>query len=160
MIELALVMVIIAFVMAVASPRVITYVENDKVRTLNRRLTLDMAMARSEAIRTKSPVTISFDADGKFYQIDSMADINTLDGMKSQYRVDLVGKNGYDAKVVNVDIGGETTLTFDVFGRASADGEINIVSGDAEGTVTIERGKGVVQSKVEAAAAKAGELLN
>ncbi len=147
--ELVVVMSIVGVMMAVAGPRVGNYVERDRVRTLNRRLTVDLSMARSEAIRLKTPVTITFDPTGNFYEITGMSDVRTPDGVQGTYRVDLVGKSGYEAKLDSADFGGTPVLTFDEFGRADANGTIVIKSGETQSTLTMDKGKSAVRTELK-----------
>lgn len=141
--EMVVAMSIVAVLMAVAGPRVDNYLERDRVRTLNRRLTTDLAMARSEAIRKKAPVTITFDPSGEFYEIRGVDGMRTPDGVQGDtYRVNLKGKRGYDALIEEADFEGSNSLSYDAFGRASADGTIRVSNGDADGTIQIRKSTG------------------
>ena len=67
--ELVIIVAIMSLLFGLARPRMISYVEKDRVRVLSRRIALDLAMARSEAIKRRSPVTVKFDANGSGYEI-------------------------------------------------------------------------------------------
>ncbi|MEE9294764.1 MAG: GspH/FimT family pseudopilin [Phycisphaerae bacterium] len=138
LIELVIVIALIGVVAALARPRMISYLENQRVRALGRRIQLDLKMARSEAIKRRTPITLSFDPDGKYYKIAGITDVATLDGRQSTYRVDLDGKNGFGADVRAVNFEGAIQVTFDAFGRADATGRIVIGSGRSLGLMLVD----------------------
>jgi type II secretion system protein H len=151
MVEIVLVMVIIVMVAAIATPRMGGYLDNRSVESLSRRIALDLAMARSEAIRRRTDVTVRFDVVNGYYEFVSITDIKTPDGIRSSYRVDFGEGAAYKAKVDLVEFEGDepTEITYDPFGQPSGVGGVLVTSGDVSRIVKIDEDKGgaVVQKQ-------------
>jgi prepilin-type N-terminal cleavage/methylation domain-containing protein len=144
LIELVVVMSIGAVLFAIARPRLVSVVENDRIRQLNRRVALDFALARSEAIKLRSPVTVRFDISGTFYELVGVTDAASPDGKKTTYRVDLDGDSNFGAKITNADFGGVREVSFDQFGRPGATGSVTINSGRSKSIVAVDKSTGKV----------------
>ncbi len=146
LIELVLVVAIIGTVAMVARPRMLSYVERERVRALDCRIKLDLALARSEAIKRRTPITVNFNVLGGYYEIPGMGEVSTLDGKKAVYRVELSGKDQYAADLVSANFGGTTQVTYDAFGVPDNVGIVTIGSGTAQSTITVETTGGDTKS--------------
>jgi Tfp pilus assembly protein FimT len=144
--EIIVIMTIISILLAVAKPRMDTYIERERVRSLTRRITVDLAMARAEAIKRRSPVTVNFDVTGQFYEIPELVNVNTLDGFQSNYKVDFSKNSEFNANIDTVDFGGATQVVFDAFGVPSNQGSIVITEGDTKGTIDLASATGRINS--------------
>ncbi|MCH7527694.1 MAG: GspH/FimT family pseudopilin [Planctomycetes bacterium] len=156
LLEVVLVMTMMAIMLGLTAPRMQSYIEHDRVRRLGGQIALDLAMARSEAIKLRTPVKVKFRADGNFYRILIDGDIATIRGRESDYEVLLKRNDLYNAEIRSVEIDTVTDIEFDRFGRPNSGGVIVIGSGDSEVTITIDQATGnVTVGKV----AKAAETL-
>lgn len=144
--ELVIIVAIMSLLFGLARPRMISYVEKDRVRVLSRRIALDLAMARSEAIKRRSPVTVKFDSNGSGYEIPQIINVHTVDGLLSKYRVEIEGSNEFKAEIVGVDFGGVSEVSFDRFGIPNSEGTIEIASGEAGATIEVNMASGEVQT--------------
>lgn len=137
--ELTTVIVIVGVLAMVARPKMQSYIERERVRALDRRIKLDLTMARSEAIKRRVPMVVTFDPNGAFYEIPGLKNVATVDGVQLTYRVDLKGANGFSAELLSVDFGGLTNVTFDTFGVPDAPGTIVIGSGKTRALMTVQK---------------------
>ena len=153
LLEVVLVMTMMAIMLGLTAPRMQSYIEHDRVRRLGGQIALDLAMARSEAIKLRTPVKVKFRADGNFYRILIDGDIATIRGRESDYEVLLKRNDLYNAEIRSVEIDTVTDIEFDRFGRPNSGGVIVIGSGDSEVTITIDQATGnVTVGKVAKAA--------
>lgn len=153
LLELVLVMTMMAIMLGLAAPRMQSYIEHDRVRRLGGQIALDLAMARSEAIKLRTPVMVKFRTGGNFYTVVIDGDIATVRGRESEYEVRLKRNELYNAEIRRVELDTGENINFDRFGRPDTGGVIVIGSGDSEVTITIDQATGnVTVGKVAKAA--------
>lgn len=141
--ELVIVLGLIGVVTAMAQPMLMSYVDNERIRALGRRLELDFALARSEAIKKRAPVTVIFDPSGTFYDIVGIDNVATVDGIQATYRVNLKDLGGQSAFVSTADFGGDASVAFDALGMPDTDGAVMISSGNTSVAMTVDKGGAV-----------------
>jgi prepilin-type N-terminal cleavage/methylation domain-containing protein len=145
LLEVVIVLIITSIMMSVAAPRVQSFIANDRIRRLGTQIVLDLTMARSEAIKRRTPIKVRFNEGGDYYEIEFPERVASIDGKKSTYRVRLDDHStGHKAEIRSVSLEGDDQFTFDQFGTPSLGGTIVIGSGDSETSITIDQANGNV----------------
>lgn len=153
LLEVVLVMTMMAVMLGLTAPRMRSYIEHDRVRRLGGQIALDLAMARSEAIKLRTPVMVKFNAGENFYSIEIEGDVSTVRGRESEYKVLLKQDKLHNAEIRSIELDTGVNIKFDRFGRPDNGGVIVIGSGDSEVTITIDQATGnVTVGKVAKAA--------
>lgn len=154
--ELLLVIVIIAVITTIATPRYMSSLQNYRVKTAAQRVVTDLEYARNKAKSISASCTVRFSDIGEEYSIVGEVALNDPN---SSYVVRL-NDPPYLSTIRSLDLGGDGEIIFNGFGYPDADGVIILRSGSkqlaveinaATGAITIER---VDQAKVLALAAK------
>ncbi len=142
--EIILVTVIISIIATIAAPRMEGFNNNQAINALTRKISLDFALARSEAIKRRANVTVSFDTTGQFYEFVGITDITRPDGTTGNYRVNLGEEHGFRARIKIVEFGlaKVQSVTFDAFGRADNTGGVLVVCGDTSSAVVMDQASG------------------
>ncbi|MCH7702901.1 MAG: GspH/FimT family pseudopilin [Planctomycetes bacterium] len=137
LIEVVLVLVIMSLLMAVAQPRIASYVNNDRVRRSADRLAMDLRLAQSEAIKQQAVVTISFDTTQDTYTLTNLSpdsqgatERTVALGSDSYYRTSVAG--------VVFPVKGLKSVSFDSFGSPDSGGTITLASGRITCTITVD----------------------
>lgn len=142
LIELALVLVIVAILAAVATPRFSGATQRARLDAAAGRVAADLHRLRAEARRTSRSLTLTFDPAA-----DSLAapDLPSLDRSGTGYSLDL-SRAPYHADLRSADFDGDAAITFDGYGRPDSGGTATVAAGDSERTVTLDPHTGEAQA--------------
>lgn len=141
LLELTLVLVIVAILALVATPRFSGATQRSRLEAAAGRIVADLHRGRAEARRTSRSLTVTFDAGG---DIVSAPDLPSLKRDGAGYSLEL--RDGpYQADLRSVDFGGDGEVTFDGYGRPDSGGSVTVAVGDDERTVTLDAHTGEAQ---------------
>jgi prepilin-type N-terminal cleavage/methylation domain-containing protein len=134
LVELAVVVLIIGILAGIALPRYADAIATRHLDAAARRLVIDLSLARSRAKTTSASQTVVFDVSADQYDVVGM---DHPDHAGEEYRVHL-SDEPYQAKIVSVQLGGDTEIVFDGFGVPDTEGTIVIQVGAYQKTVIID----------------------
>ena len=138
LLELILVLAIITVLAAIAVPRYTAAQQNFRADAAARRLVADLGLARSRARSQSNSQTVVFNLASSQYQMPGVADLK--DPAKT-YTV-LLGAAPYQARLVSVDFGGTSQVTFDGYGMPNCGGTVVISAGGVQRTVVLDANSG------------------
>ena len=141
-VELLVVMAMISILSAIAIPRFGGTVANYRVNAAARKIIADLAIARSQAMVSSAPQSVSFTPSSDSYQLDGLASADTRTG---GYVVDL-SREPYRVDLVWADFGGTVKVTFDMYGVPDSKGTIVVQSGSSQRTVSLDNLTGKASS--------------
>ncbi len=136
LVELVLVVVIIAVIAGIATPRYGSAIAHQQIDAAVRRIETDLALVQQRAKFSSTSQTIQFDALNESYGVVGMVD---PDHPARIYRVEL-SVSPYDAAIHTVDFGGTSAVTFDGYGDPDNKGTIVIKVGNTYKTITVGGG--------------------
>lgn len=140
LIELVVVVMILAIISAVAVPRYTDAAAGFHADAAARRVKVDLEFLRQQARKASTNRAIVFDLANHGYTLSGVQD---LDHASQTYTVRFT-RSPYDARLVSVDCGGDTTLAFDGFGKPDSAATIVVGSGRYQRTVLVEASNGRV----------------
>lgn len=137
LVELVLVIGIIAIAAAIAIPRYADALLRYRADAAARRISGDLALARSRANTTSTAHSVVFSVAANEYRIPEMADAST----GAAYTVRL-GDAPYRATLVSASFGGESQVSFNGYGVPNCGGALLIRAGSVERTVVLDATSG------------------
>ena len=143
LLEVVCVLVIIAVIAAIASPRYATALTNYRADGIARRIVADLDQARLTAQSTSASVTVIFDVPGNRYDIPLVPSLNDPGvGVAVDLSVE-----PYRARLVSASIGGDGEVIFNGYGIPDSGGTIAVACGSSTRVVVLdqETGLGTVQ---------------
>jgi prepilin-type N-terminal cleavage/methylation domain-containing protein len=140
LIELVLVAAIVSILSAVAIPRYASSLANYRADAAARRILADIQLAQARARALSAQQTITFSTTQHSYQIAGYAD---PDLPSATYTVSLRAAP-YSARLTTASFGGSATLTLNGFGLPATSGTLQVQSGAAVRTLTINAQTGTV----------------
>ena len=138
LIELILVMAIITVLTAMAVPRYTAAQQHYRADAAAHRLVADLAMARSRANSTSTPLMVVFNVASSQYQMPGVPD---LKHSTATYTV-LLGGEPYKATLVSADFAGAPQVTFDGYGVPNCGGTVVVRAGGFQRTVVLDANSG------------------
>jgi len=143
LVELAIVIAIVGVLSAIAIPRFAMATSRYRVAAIARRISADITMTRNRARALSTSQSITFSTAANNYQITGMSD---PDHAASTYTVSL-NDASLPGQLVSTVFGTGATLTFNGYGVPSCGGTIQISSGTASATITVDpdTGRCVIQ---------------
>ena len=139
-VELLIAMALIAVLAAIAVPRFGGAIGRYRADLAARRLVGDLNYARARAISRSTSQDVVFDSTLDRYWLVGVED---PDRRGRTYGVDLA-RPPYEANVVKLDIGEDSTLRFDGYGTPERDGTIVLGVGGLRKEIRIAAGTGAV----------------
>jgi type II secretory pathway pseudopilin PulG len=140
LLELVVVAATITILSAIAIPRYGNSVANYRATMIARRIAADITLAQSRARALSTTQTVVFDLSQNRYQLPQFAD---PDRPGRTYTVSLSNPE-FSATIVSADFGNSTTLSINGFGLPAAGGTVQVGSGRAARTLTVNAQSGVV----------------
>ena len=141
LVELIIVLAIVALLGGIAVPRFSNSIARHRAAAAAKRVAADLRMARHRAVHSSESTTVTFSGSG--YVISGA---RHLDRSTEAYKVDL-SANPYDAQILAVDFGGDSEITFDIYGAPDSEGTIVVAAANWQHTITLapETGKTSVE---------------
>lgn len=139
LVELVLVIVIMSIVMAIAQPKLASFLINDRVRRAGERVAMDLRLAQSEAIKQQTIVTVTFDATNDSYTLTGLSPDSTGATTRT---VNLASDSSYRSHVSDVDFDNGSVLKFDSFGVPDNGGTFVLSVGRMFCTITVDAATG------------------
>jgi len=140
LLEVVLVTAILVIFAAMALPRYADAVVRHQVDLAARRVMTDLHQAQSCAKTSSTACTASFPVATSEYQLSG---VSSFDGNPGDYSVNL-SHDPYDAKLVSVDLGGDSEVVFDGWGMPDSGGTIVVSSGSEQRTIVVDGDTGEV----------------
>lgn len=144
--ELVVVVAILAIAAAIVIPEL---KDTDKFQAMSaaRIITTDLEFARDTAITTQTPVTVTFNVQGKSYTLSNASGTLVHPMTKAAYTVALASQSGMGAVgLVSASFGGAVAVTFDVTGAPNQEGTVKVQAGAFPYTVQVYRATGRVKT--------------
>ncbi len=138
LLELVIVIAIVGILSAMAIPRYANATNNYRVAAIARRMAADIAMTRNRARALSTSAAITFSVGTNSYQIPGMLGVGHT---SSPYTVSLAN-GSYPGTLISATFGGSATLTFNGYGIPASAGTIQITSGSAKATITVDADSG------------------
>lgn len=143
LVELLCVMVILALMAGMATPRFAGFLAIERAEAAARRITADLALAQRRAAYTSTGITVTFNVASNTYQVGGM---DHPDHPGQPYLVAL-GEDPYGATLLSASLGGDAGITFNGYGDPDSSGTIVIQVGSRTKTITIDPEAGVRKVK-------------
>jgi len=146
LVELALVAAIVVIIGAMAIPRFAGAANRYRVESAARRVAVDLALARSQALAASQAQQVTFQIHSSSYALKNVAPSDP--SASGDYTADLAA-DPYRSRIVSVfgDTTGPVVLSFDGYGSPSTAGTIIVESGGVKRSVVLDitTGKATVQ---------------
>ena len=137
--ELVIVVTIMGIVLAIAQPKLVSALERDRVRRSANKLTMDLRLAQSEAIRQQQGVAVKFSTDYDSYRLVGLA---PGAGGSTGYEVHLGADDDYRTCIDEARFGKRLDVTFDRYGAPDNGGTVVLGIRRTRITVTVDAGTG------------------
>jgi type II secretion system protein H len=134
LVELIMVIAVTGIIAAIAVPRYGNALSQYRVDVAARRIAADLALAQHRAKVAGASRTVTFNVAAASYQLTSIADFKKP---AVDYTVNL-SQSPYAATLTSVDMGGDTSITFNGYGVPDSGGSISVASGSKQRTVTVD----------------------
>lgn len=134
LVDLVLTVIIVGILASVATPRFVTFLHEQQVRSAALRLKADLELAARYARSTTSSESITFNTVDHSYTFSTFKDINRS---SDAYTVWL-SRSPYEISIQSVSLEDETTITFNAFGIPNVSGQIVLVSAGQSKTIEID----------------------
>ncbi len=141
-VELIVVMSVIGTVSAIAVPRYVNFLAQGDMAAAANRIVVDLAYAQQRARLTGQAQTVTFDLARSAYTFDRIDDISRSNVL---YTVNLA-EAPYDVDIQTANLGGDTALIFDVYGRPDSGGIIRVGSSKYRKLITVDSQTGKANS--------------
>lgn len=135
LVELVVVLAIFATIAAIGMPRYASAERRYRVDATARQIKLDLEYARTKARTSSTSQEIVFDVAGDRYVLTGLLDSSTGE----TYTV-IVSDSPFWTRIVSVNLGGDSRLIYDGYGRPNAGGDIVVQTGDDVRTIRVDAG--------------------
>ncbi len=143
-------LLVVVFIMLIAAAIVVPYASatsNSSVVSASRMIAADLQYAQNVAITTQTPVTVTFNKNGRSYTLSNQSGSLINPMTKAVYTVNFAAMSGYGPMVFNTvsfGSGAAVTVTFDVMGAPDNAGTIKLVAGPYVRQIDVEAATGNV----------------
>jgi prepilin-type N-terminal cleavage/methylation domain-containing protein len=138
LLELVVVIVIMAVLAAVVTPRYGQAIARYRTTAAARKVAADLTYARKRARISSTSQAVNFNVANNGYQLPGVADMRTS---ATDYSVTL-SSAPYQAKIVSADFGGDADVTFDGYGVPDSAGTVVVSVGDYSKTILLDADSG------------------
>lgn len=132
-VELMIVVAILGVVSAVAVPRFTDMLSRTRLHEAARRVKMDFALARQQAILTGTPQTVLFNISSDNYQLVGM---NDFDQSGQGYVVSLA-EEPYQVTLTSAVFGTNSTVIFDAYGVPDSAGVVGLRTANRQINITL-----------------------
>ncbi len=144
MVELVLVISIMLIVAGMAVPRFANSLTRNRVEAAAQRVVADLSLAQQHARLASVPQSVVFDPASSSYRLSGLPD---PDHPGLEYVVQL-GAAPYEATLPKINLGNDSSITFDAYGVPNKSGSVSVQCGefvrviwvDAAGRATVTGG--------------------
>ncbi|NLG42078.1 MAG: prepilin-type N-terminal cleavage/methylation domain-containing protein, partial [Phycisphaerae bacterium] len=144
MVELVLVISIMLIVAGMAVPRFANSLTRNRVEAAAQRVVADLSLAQRHARLASVPQSVVFDPASSSYRLSGLPD---PDHPGLEYVVQL-GAAPYEATLPKINLGNDSSITFDAYGVPNKSGSVlvqcgefvRVISVDAAGRATVTGG--------------------
>lgn len=138
LIELTLVMMILAIVLAIGAPRYQNALGRYRAEVAAQRVVTDLHAARRAAEQTSRTQQVVFVPHAHTIAYSSAS----LDQQRERSHLTRLGEEPYHAEIVSVDFNGELFMSFDGFGKPDHGGTIVIQAHGYRRTISLDAASG------------------
>ncbi len=138
LVDLVVTVLLMGVLAAAVVPRFSGAVQHYRATAAAQRLCADIRLARNSAIASSASKRIDFNVVQSSY---TLVGVSSLDKPGTDYSQQLSGGT-YSTAIVSANLGGDASLTFDIYGQPDSGGTIVVLSGGTQATVTINSGTG------------------
>ena len=129
LVEIMVVLVVIAIVVAVAAPYVVS-TKDLQVISATRMIAADLQYAQSLAITSQSQTTVSFNSGNESYSLTNESGSVIHPMTKSDYVVNFSTLGGFEhLNIVSANFNGSSSVSFDSLGSPVSAGEVTVQAG-------------------------------
>ena len=133
LIEMVIVVLIMGIMAAVAAPRFSDSLCRFRAEAAARRIAADLTLASQQAEAGEADRQVQFSLPANSYSLPGYMDPDHPD---IEYEVYL-SKTGHPANLVSCDFGGDSFVTFDMYGKPQNAGTVVVQSGGDQKTVRV-----------------------
>ena len=138
LLELVIVMVIVAIMGAIATPRYGQAIARYRSEMAARKVAADLTFAGKRAKISSTSQAVNFNVASDGYQLPGVTDMRTS---AADYSVDL-SSAPYQARIVSADFDGDGDVTFDGYGVPDSGGTVVVAVGDYSKTIVLDADSG------------------
>ncbi|MDP6543810.1 MAG: prepilin-type N-terminal cleavage/methylation domain-containing protein [Phycisphaerae bacterium] len=138
LLELVVVLVIMAILAAIVTPRYGQAIARYRVAAVAKKVAADLTFARKRARISSSSQAVNFNVAENAYQLPGVTDSKTA---ASDYSVTL-SSSRYKARIVSADFDGDADVTFDGYGVPDSGGTVVVAVGDYSKTILLDADSG------------------
>jgi type II secretory pathway pseudopilin PulG len=140
LVDMVITTLIIGILAATATPKFTATLHRMRAEAGAKRIQADLGLARQNAISRSAALGVSFALTTDSYAIPDLPD---LDRPGRSYVVEL-NSSPYHTSLISADLGGDSDVQFDRFGKPDSGGSIIVESGGFQQSVTIDGDSGRV----------------
>ena len=138
LLELIVVLVIMAIMAAIATPRYGQAVARYRTEMAARKVAADLTFARKRARTSSASQVVNFNVADGGYQLPGVTDMRTS---ATDYSVSL-SSAPYQARIVSADFDGDPDVTFDGYGVPDSGGTVVVAVGNHSRTIILDADSG------------------
>lgn len=131
--ELVMVMALAGIFAAIAVPRYGNALSRYRVDLAAKRIAADLALAQHRAKVAGASRTVTFNVASSSYQLAAIADFQKP---SVNYSVNLT-QSPYVAKLISVNLGGDSSIVFNGYGMPDSGGTLTVASGVHERVIIV-----------------------
>ncbi|MCY2931992.1 MAG: GspH/FimT family protein [Planctomycetota bacterium] len=143
-------LIVVVAILAIAAAMVIPELQDTKqfqAMSAARVLATDLEYARDTAITMQTPVTVTFNVQGRSYTLSNASGTLVHPMTKAAYTVAFASQSGSGAVgLVSASFGGAPAVTFDVTGAPNQAGTVRLQAGSFPYTVQVYQATGRVKA--------------
>jgi len=138
LLELVVVMVIVAILASIVTPRYGKAIARYRTTAAARKVAADLTFARKRARISSTSQAVNFDVANDGYQLPGVTDMKTS---AENYSV-ILSSAPYKARIVSASFDGDENVTFDGYGVPDSGGTVVVAVGDSSKTILLDADSG------------------
>ncbi len=135
LIELVMVVVLLAALLAITVPRYAAATSNYHVNMAAQKVAADLLRVRSEAFNQSLHHTVTFSTSSIQYTMTGVTDMNNKSNANTVVNL---ATSPYNVTAVSANFGGQASVTFDGYGMPNSGGQVTLTANGVQQTVTVD----------------------
>ena len=141
-VDMIVTVLIVAILSTVCRPQFGSFLQETRLDQAVRRVVLDLRLAQSEAIRTRTNVQVEFEPSANRYTLPALTDPIRKSG---RYRVQFGTEPFRGIDLVSSDFGGASSVSFNRLGVPSSGGSVVLASRNRRVTINLNPNTGIAR---------------